>query len=456
MNYAELITKFAVKEKSRIGILGATKGYGYTLLSQVLHSPYIELGAISSRNVDDCVNVLTEVGYPVDRIVICNEVADTKTLKGDEIVVTSNSDVLFASSLTSIVECTGNVELGAKLSEKALQTGMNIYMVSKETDSVCGPYLSQLASEHDTIYSLTNGDQPANLIDLIDWAKALGLEIVCAGKSSEYDFVYDFDSKDLTYTDGSEKYEKIPGLSEQWVYQGTSTLAKRKELLQNYMSSISADLCEMNLVSNITGYKPARKELSYPVARVSELADIFIPEEDGGILKQEQVVDVFYQLREPTEASFAGGVFIIVRCNNEKVWELLRGKGHVVSKSGKYACLYLPYHIMGVETPTTILLGDLCGLGTRKDTKQHTIMAAVAQDSLQAGTILKVSGHHHSIAGTLPILLTQDRAEGVAPFYLLNNATLTEDVQPGEVIPLSKVDIKTQFAYSIFRKGLEK
>ena len=58
--------------------------------------------------------------------------------------------------------------------------------------------------------------------------------------------------------------------------------------------------------------------LHYPIAKISELADIFIPEEDGGILTKTGVVDVFYNLRETDEASFCGGEFIIVKCENEK------------------------------------------------------------------------------------------------------------------------------------------
>lgn len=76
--------------------------------------------------------------------------------------------------------------------------------------------------------------------------------------------------------------------------------------MEKYTEVISADLCEMNLVSNVTGYVPATPFLDYPVAKPSELADIFIPEEDGGILKKTGVVDVFYNLRGQTrQASVA-------------------------------------------------------------------------------------------------------------------------------------------------------
>ena len=55
-------------------------------------------------------------------------------------------------------------------------------MVSKETDSVCGPMLNQTAAENGAVYSLVNGDQPRNLLDICSWANLLGLEIIAAGK----------------------------------------------------------------------------------------------------------------------------------------------------------------------------------------------------------------------------------------------------------------------------------
>ena len=270
----------------------------------------------------------------------------------------------------------------------ALKKGINVYMCSKETDSVCGTMLNQIAAENNAIYALVNGDQPRNLVDLWSWGKLLGFEIIAAGKASEYDFVWNPDTGELTFTEGPDyPHESLPELKEFWNYKDRSTLEGRRKLLEKYMNVISADLCEMNLVSNITGLVPAAKRLSYPVAKASELADIFIPEEDGGVLKKTGVVDVFCCLRANDEASFGGGEFIIVKCENEAVWDLLAGKGHVVSRNKKYACLYLPYHIMGVETPASIVLGDFLGVGAHPECRQVSVMAGVAsRDPSRAAT----------------------------------------------------------------------
>jgi hypothetical protein len=43
-----------------------------------------------------------------------------------------------------------------------------------------------------------DGDQPSLLIDLVTWGETLGFDILAAGKSSEYDFVFDRTSGRVT------------------------------------------------------------------------------------------------------------------------------------------------------------------------------------------------------------------------------------------------------------------
>ena len=452
MDYTYLMKTFK-GQKSRVGIIGATRGYGYTLLAQIPKVELMELRLISSRHTDECVEVLTGLGYQKDSIVICENKEDIVNAPKEAVLIVKDYRLSLEADITALVECTGNTAVSSDVSADALRRGINVYMVSKETDSVCGTMLNQIAAENGAVYSLVNGDQPRNLLDLYSWGKLLGLDIVAAGKASEYDFVWDPDTDEFTYMEGEEKpHENIPGMKEFWHYNGRETLKGREKLLEKYMAVISADLCEMNLVSNVTGLLPSTPRLSYPVAKISELADIFIPVEDGGILKKTGVVDVFCNLRAPDEASFAGGEFIIVRCENAAVWELLKGKGHVVSRNGKYACLYLPYHYMGLETPVSILLGDLMGIGTHEEVRQVSVMAGVAQEDIPKGTVLKVHGHHHSIDGLVPELWEKKDAKEVAPFYLLNGMALLKDVKKGEAVTLDAVELSGR-PYEIFKEG---
>lgn len=454
MDYTYLFED-AGEKKSIVGVVGATKGYGYTLLAQIPRVKHMELRVICSRHPDECREVLKETGFGDRTIIECADVEAVKAAPQDAVLIVSDYRLVTECGITALVEATGNTAIGCEAAEDALKKGINVYMVSKETDSVCGPRLNQIAKEHNAVYSLVNGDQPRNLIDLYSWAKALGLEVICAGKSSEYDLVWDRETGELSYTDGSGTKEMLPGLMACWRYQGRETLEARHKLLEKYTGAISADLCEMNLVSNITGLVPAKPELSYPIAKPSELADIFIPEEDGGILKKTGVVDVFFNLRGVDEASFCGGEFVIIRCENEKMWEILIGKGHVVSRNKKYCCIYYPYHFMGMETPLTILLGDLKGIGSHPECRQVSVMAGVAEKDIPAGTVLKVHGHHHSIEGLVPELLELSSSGNAAPFYLLNGAVLKNDIKKGQPVTTDDVEIDGQPAYKFYAEGLK-
>ncbi len=74
----------------------------------------------------------------------------------------------------------------------------------------------------------------------------------------------------------------IPEFASTWTLAGPQTLIQRSKLLKDYPQSAVPDYCEMNVVSNITGLLPACDAMHYPICRVEELADVFTPIEDGG------------------------------------------------------------------------------------------------------------------------------------------------------------------------------
>ncbi len=451
MDFTYLIPKDA--KPSRLGIIGATRGYGYTLLSQLRRVPLLQLRVISSRHTDECRAVLEDLGWPSECIVEAANLAEIAAAPEDAVLIVSDYRLVPDCGITSLVECTGNTYVSTAVSLAALNKGINVYMVSKETDSICGPILNQVATRNKAIYSLVNGDQPRNLIDLYSWAKFIGLDVIAAGKASEYDFVFDPDSAAFSYLDYKSE---VPELRDCWRYESVETLKARRALLEQHTDVISADLCEMNLVSNVIGFTPAAPTMNYPIAKISELAEIFVPVEDGGILTKTGVVDVFFHLHGPDEASFAGGEFVIVRCEDEKVWQMLAEKGHVVSRSGKYACLYEPWHYMGLETTASIVLGDQLGIGTHPACRQVSVLVGAAKADIPAGTVLKVEGHHHEIAQLRPELVELAAAPGdVAPFYLLNNAKVTRDIPKGSYVTLPAVELAGQETLGYYLEGLK-
>jgi hypothetical protein len=52
--------------------------------------------------------------------------------------------------------------------------------------ALAGPLLARRAREHNVVYSLAYGDQPALICEMVDWCRAAGFSVVAAGKGTKY------------------------------------------------------------------------------------------------------------------------------------------------------------------------------------------------------------------------------------------------------------------------------
>ncbi len=114
---------------------------------------------------------------------------------------------------------------------------------------------------------------------------------------------------------------------------------------------------------------------------------------------------------------------------------MLREKGHVISRDGRYATIYLPYHLMGVETPASIR--EAASGRVLQPSARRSILGARAAVNIPAGTVFLVEGHHHDIVG-LNTAMVEDAI--AAPFYLLDGATASRDIKAGELLTVDDVE----------------
>jgi len=455
MNF-ELLFADQPERKVRYTLTGAKGGFARTLLAQTRLMPRLVPAALCDLDVPGLRAMCEELGFSAQQLRECHSAAEVAALPGDAIALVQDAGLLRDVPHDILVEATGNPKVGYRVACEAIEAGRHVAMVSKEVDTVAGIAMSRLAKARGVVYTTADGDQPANLIGLVSWARTLGLEIVAAGKSSEYDLVFEPRSGQLQQLDETRS---IPELAHLLALGDDipATLAARRAALQGWKTSATADYCEMAVVASNTGFVADVEAMHYPVARVAELADIYALREDGGILQRPGVIDVFNVLRLPDEASFGGGVFVIVRTGDGPTWQLLAQKGHVVSRNGRYACMYLPYHFMGVETPISLLGAVLHGRASGSDQPaQHAILAGRAIEDIPAGTVLRMGGHHHDVTGVKPVLLARAEAPAeVAPLYLAAHATAARDIRAGELITLDDIRGDDPALRAAWRAGLQ-
>lgn len=437
------------RDPIRIALTGANGGYGRTFLAQLTHTPEILPAILVDPDIDGVLRMLADLGIPSHHAAGSTDPVRTAEIVADgRIALVASTEAVDWAGVDVLVEACGRVGVGSAYAEAALNNNTHVVMVSKEVDTVVGVELSARAASRGLSYLPGDGDQPANLLRLVDWVSAVGLDIVAIGKAGEYDLQFDPATGQVTQANETIDAPELNNLLTLGA-DIADTLQQRASAVSALKRAAAADSCEMTVVAARVGMMPDVEAMRYPVARIDELADIYAARDDGGILDNDGVVDVFSALRLPGEASFAGGVFTVVRTGDPVTWEVLRGKGHVVSRNGKYACIYWPYHYMGVETPLTVHAA--VDRSWALAPQPGMILAGRAMQDLSAGTELKVAGHHHEIDGVAPVMIAADPA--ASPFYLLDGSRLNRPVSRGDLIGLDDIDGVDTGALTLYLAG---
>jgi predicted homoserine dehydrogenase-like protein len=417
-------------------------GFGRSFLAQGMKTPKMRARVAVDVRIETVEALYRELGVPAERIRACRTPAEALAAWSDDAwVAAEDLAVVLPLPFEVVLEATGHPEAGARHSRMAIEAGKHVVLVSKEVDSVVGPVLFHLARAGGKVVSPVDGDQPSLLIGLVAWAETLGLEIVAAGKSSEYDFVFDPDTGTLACNGREIDVPGFAGLMKPGDRDMASVVAERSRLADRLPQRTVPDLCEMQVVGNATGLVPDTPSFHSPILRIDEVPTVFTTREDGGLLSGTRRLDVFNCLRSPHELSFAGGVFVVVRCGDAPTWRMLAEKGHVLGRRGNTAMLWLPRHLLGVEAATSVL-GAALGEPTGGLEPAHRLdLVAVATRDLEPGVMLDAIGHHHSIDGVGAELRPAGPLEPGAPlpYYLVANRRLLRPVARGRAIRLGDV-----------------
>lgn len=422
-----------------------TGGFGRSFLAQGRKVPLLSVRVGVDVTAETAAEAMRDVGIPDAEIRICTT-PDEAAAAFEAGAYVAAGDFAHVAGLPFevAVEATGHPIHGARHAELAIEADKHVAMVSKEVDSVVGPGLSAIAAEKDLIVTPVDGDQPSLLISLITWAETLGFEIVAAGKSSEYDFVYDPDAGTLWCNGRTVEAPDFAPVARMGDLPAAGLVAARAQAARALPQRAVPDLCEMTVVANNCGIGPDRADLHCPIARIDEVPAILCGREDGGILDKTGVLDVFHCLRQPGEISFAGGVFVVIRCDHAGTWDMLREKGHVVAANGRTAMVFIPRHLLGLEAATSILEVALNKVSSGALTpRHHTDLAIHADRDLPAGHLLEMGGHHHSIAGVSARMVPAGPLgpDSPAPFYLASNCRLARGVTAGDLIRMRHLEL---------------
>jgi predicted homoserine dehydrogenase-like protein len=447
MNLEQLFARFARRRDAAlpVGLVGAGE-FGATFVAQAARMTSLRVAAICDRDTSRASRAAIAAGIAADLIVVCRDRAEADAAIGrGRVAIVDSADILVALDLVAVLEATGDPEGAAATAAAAIDAGRHVVIATKEAEIVVGAELARRAAEKGVVYSPVDGDQPSLLIGLVGWARMLGLPVVCAGKSSESDFVFDPAAGTVTAwgrTVPASDYAGCFHLGDAAAPDGV--LARRADL--PFAATTVPDLCEMGIVANHTGLMPDRPALHAPIARTVELPSLFRPRAEGGLLAAPGRVDMFNCLRRPDELSFAGGVFVVVEAPDPATGRLFAAKGIPTCRAGRHVLLHNPVHLLGAEAAMSMLSAVQFGCSTGSgDVRPRVDLVARAARDLEPGERLAMGARHvvegltHELVPARPL-----GPDAPLPYYLAVDGVVRRPVRRGERVVCADVDIASE------------
>jgi predicted homoserine dehydrogenase-like protein len=435
-----LLARSAAGRPVTVGLIGAGK-FGTMFLSQVRLTQGMHVVGVADLNVSRAKDQLKTAGWPAAQYAAASL---DDAIKSGGLHVTDNSDALIAHpGIEVIVEATGVPQAGIHHALAAIQNGKHIVMVNVEADALAGPLLARKAKVAGVVYSLSWGDQPALICEHVDWARAAGFKVICAGKGTRYEPHYHQSNPDTVW-DILDKYLKI---------------ADRKSINPKMFNSFvdgTKSGIEMTAVCNATGLVPQSEGLAFPPASRFELAEICKPKSAGGTLEKEGVTEVVSSVdREGRDVPhhLALGTYVVFEGETDYARRCFSEYAMLQDKSGRYAALYRPIHMIGLELGISVASTALRREATGAPTGFRSDVVATAKKNMKKGEMLDGEGGFCVWGKQTPAAQSLD--QGMLPIGLAHNVRLKRDITTGEALKWEDVDYDSNDFAVKFRREME-
>ncbi|MFB4167227.1 NAD(P)H-dependent oxidoreductase [Virgibacillus sp. JSM 102003] len=393
----------------KVGLVGAGQ-MGRGMISQIEGMKGMRVVATADLAIENVKNAYTNAGISASTIAVTDDLSKAESaVNQNQVVATTN--VKLVTSLPDVdvvVDATGIPNLGAEIAWDTILNNKHIVMLNVEADVTVGPLLKKMADSAGVVYTGTAGDEPGAIMELYDFADAMGFEIVAVGKGKNNPL--NLEANPDTAADEAKAKGSSPKMLASF-QDGTKTMV------------------EMNAVANAIGFAPDQPGMHGFEGSVAELPNIFKEKSQGGKLNGSRIVDFVNGV--------APGVFAIITSDKEEVNAEMK---YLKMGDGPNYVLYRPYHLTSLETPLSIAKAYFDNeptitpyFGVQGET------VAVAKKDLGAGEFLDSIGGF-TVYGTL-LKADEAKEQGALPIGLVDkNVKLKSAIKKGDIITYDDIE----------------
>ena len=390
----------------RIGMVGA--GFMGQAMTTAIERNLtgMRVVAIANRTIETAENVFAEAGIEDCARVSGQEDLDTLLARGGRAVTSDPLLLCRTPAIEAIIECTGQVEYGARTVTEAIAHRKHVLLVNAELDATVGPVLKVLADRAGVVVTNADGDEPAVAMNMYRFVKSIGYRPVLAGNVK-----------------GFLDHHRNPDTQQAFA----DAHGMRANMVTSFADGTKLSL-EATTLANATGFKVTRPGMEgRRLAHVRDLLACYDPKE----LLDQPVVD--YVLgAEPGSGAF------VIGYNDDP--QLMHHMSYFKMGEGPLYMFYRPFHLAHLEAPLSVARAVLFGDASIAPAGPPVCeVAAVAKRDLEAGEELDGIGGYNCYG--LIDNVENTRRDGILPIGLAAGARLTRPVAQDQPIPTAHVSM---------------
>lgn len=413
----------------RVGLIGAGK-FGSMFLAQVPFTDGLHVTAIADLDPERAKSACRAVGWD-------NGLMSATRYVEDGAALASRDDV------DIVIEATGNPAAGIRHARAAIAAGKHIVMVNVEADVLAGPLLATEARSAGVVYSMAYGDQPSLVSEMADWARACGFRVAAAGKGTKYLPAYHH----VTPANVWEHYGLTPEEAE--------AAGMNPQMFNSFLDGTKSAI-EMAAIANACDLDAPQDGLLFPPCGVDDLPHVLRPLAAGGLLEGSGMVEVVSSLERdgrPVFRDLRWGVYIVLEAQSDYAAACFKQYGLKTDETGRYAAMYKPYHLIGLELNISVLSAALRGEPTGASRAFRGDAVAVAKRELKAGETLDGEGGFTVWGKLLPA--ANSLSAGALPIGLAHGVKLKKDIAEDQLVTWTDVEIDETIDAVCTRRDME-
>jgi len=390
----------------RVGMVGA--GYMGKGMAAVIERSLVgmRLVAIANRTLENAEQAFADAG--VDE---CTSVRDQATLddlldRGERAITSDPLLLCRTPGIEAIIECTGEVEAGARVVTEAIANGKHVLLVNAELDATVGPILKVLADRAGVVVTNADGDEPSVAMNMFRFVQTIGYKPVLAGNVKGF-------------LDPRRNPDTQKGFAD--------AHGQRPFMVTSFADGTKLSL-EATVLANATGFKVRQRGMEgRRLDHVRDLVDLYDPKE---LLEQGLVEYVLGA--EPGSGAF------VIGYNDDPI--LMPYMSYFKLGDGPRYMFYRPFHLTHLEAPLSVARAVLFSDATIAPLGGPVCeVATIAKHDLEVGDELDGIGGYTCYG--LIDNVENVRRDDILPIGLAADARMTRPVAQDQPVTYADVTL---------------